>query len=215
MPPTVVPVQREVDLHERPPFRPLGFAHEVHAGLERRAVGFARVARDARAHDVLPRRRAAAVAGDDVIQVQFAAVENFAAILAGVFVALENVMPGEFDFLLGHPVIHEQQDDFRHADAEGDGVDGFLVRHAGGNVAPFLEAEGAERAVRVVHDDLRVALKQKGERPAGGADIDCLPEPVQHEDVLVQRGFHSATGGKLAKLPLRVNGGCSCCRFVT
>ena len=60
--PAVVPLQREIDLHERTPFGALGFADEMHAGFLRRAIGLARVALDARAHDVFPGRRAAAVA---------------------------------------------------------------------------------------------------------------------------------------------------------
>ena len=100
--PTVVPVQAEVDLHERPPFRPLRFADKVQPGLLRRAVGFLRVALDTGADDVFPRRRAAAVARQDVIQIQILAVEGAPAVLAGVFVALEDVVARELDFLLGN-----------------------------------------------------------------------------------------------------------------
>ena len=203
--PTLVPVQREIDLHERPPFGALRFADEVQAGLERRVVGLARVAGDARADDVFPRRWAAAVARDDVVEVQILSLENLAAILAGVLVALENVVPRELHFLLRHPVIHEEQNDLRHADAERDRVDGFVVRRIGGDVAPFVEAEGAERAVGIVHHHLGLALKKKRERAAGGADIDRLPEPVQNQDMLVKCGFHGATGGTIAKLFPPVN----------
>jgi hypothetical protein len=137
--PTVVLLQAEADLDKRTPFRALGFADEVHAGLLRRAVGLVRVAFDAGADDVFPRRRPAAVARDDVVEVQILAVKNFAAILAGVLVALKNVVARELDLLLRQPVIHEQQDDARHADAEGNGVDGFVVRRVGGKVAPFVK----------------------------------------------------------------------------
>src|ERR1017187_9563447 len=89
--PTVVVMQAEVDLDERPPLGPFGLADKMQAGLLGRAVGLLRVAFDAGADDVFPRRRAAAVARDDVIQVQILAVEDAAAVLAGVFVALKNV----------------------------------------------------------------------------------------------------------------------------
>jgi len=199
MPPAVVLVQREVDLHERPPFRALGLAHKVQPGLEGRAVGLAGVARDARANDVFPARRAAAVARDDVVEVQVFPVKNLAAILAGVLVALEDVVPRELHFLLRHPVIQEEQDDLRHADAEGDGVDGIVVRRVGGDVGPFLEIKSAEGAVGIVHHHLRLALEEQGEGAAGGADVDGLPEPVQNQDVLVQCGFHNATGRHCSK----------------
>jgi len=173
--PTVVPLQAEVDLHERTPLRSLWFADEVHSGFLRRAVGLLRVALDAGADDVLPSRRPATVARDDVVQIQILAVKNFAAVLAGVFVALKDVVARELDFLFGHPVIHEQQNDARHADAEGNGADGFLVRRALGKIAPFLKVEGAERAVLGVDDDLCLPLKKQCECAAGGADVDRLP----------------------------------------
>jgi hypothetical protein len=70
-----------------------------------------------------------------------------AAVLTGIAVALENVVPREFDFLLGQPVEHDQQNDARDADFEGDGGDGFRVRLLGGEIAPLAEAEGLEIAV--------------------------------------------------------------------
>ena len=57
MAPTVVAMQREIDLHKRPPFGSLRLAHQIHARFERRAVGFVGVAGDARANDVFPRKR--------------------------------------------------------------------------------------------------------------------------------------------------------------
>ena len=132
--PTVVAVEREIDLHKRTPFGPLGLAHQVQAGLVGCPVCLVRVARDAGAHDVFPGRWAAAVAGNDVVEVQIFPLENFAAILAGVLVALKNVVPGELYFLLRHPVIHEEQDDFRHTDAERNRVDGVVGRRVDGDV---------------------------------------------------------------------------------
>ena len=38
--PTVVVVQAEIDLNERPPLGPLRLANEVHAGLLWRSIGF-------------------------------------------------------------------------------------------------------------------------------------------------------------------------------
>ena len=112
---------------------------------------------------------------DDVVQIQILPVKYAPAVLAHVFVALKNVVTRELHFLLGQPVIDEQQNDARHTDAEGNGADGFLRRRVFGNVAPFLKIEGVKRAVLGVDDDLRLALKQQYERPACGADVDRLP----------------------------------------
>ena len=173
------------DLDERTPFRTLGFADEVHPGFLRRAVGLVRVASNAGANDVFPSRRPAAVARDDVVEIQIFAVKRVAAVLAGAFVAFKNVMAREFDFFLRQPVVNQKQDDARHADAKGNGMDRFVMRRAFGKIAPFLKVESAKRAVRAVNDDLRLTLKQKCERPAGGADVDGLPQPVQNQHVLV------------------------------
>ena len=126
--PAIVLMQTEIDLNKRTPFRPLRFANEVHSSFLRCAIRFKRIALDARANDILPRRRTAAIARNNVIQIQVLPVTGLAAELAGILVAFENVMACEFDFLLGQTVIDEQQDHARHADAEGNRVDGFRVR---------------------------------------------------------------------------------------
>ena len=173
--PTIVPMQREVDLHERTPFRALRFADEIHAGFSGSAVGLACVAHDAGADDVLPRRWSATVARNNVVEIQILSVENLAAILAGVFIALKNVVPGEFHFFFRQPVIHKQQNNSRHADAERNRVNGFIVWRISGKITPFGKIERAERTVRVFGDDLCLALKEKRERAAGRANIDSLP----------------------------------------
>jgi hypothetical protein len=42
-----------------------------------------------------------------------------------------------------------------------------------------------ERPVVGVDNDLRLALKQQRKGTPGGADVDCLPQPVQHQHVLI------------------------------
>ena len=67
--PAVMLVKAEIDLNKRPPFRPLRFADQMHARFLGRAVRLARVALDARTHNVLPRRGAAPIARDHVAEV--------------------------------------------------------------------------------------------------------------------------------------------------
>ena len=62
--PTVVLVEREIDLQEGTPLRPLGLANETHSSFLRRPVRLERVALDAGADDVLPRRRATPITRD-------------------------------------------------------------------------------------------------------------------------------------------------------
>src|SRR5579872_6155803 len=145
--PAFVLVQTEVDLHERTPLGPFRFANQVQAHFLGRMVCLACVTRDAGADDVLPGGGAAAVAGNDMIEVQILAIERLAAVLAGVLVPLENVVAGELDLLLGQPVKHNQQDDPGYANFEGDGMNAFGMRLLLGKVLPLAETERLEGTV--------------------------------------------------------------------
>lgn len=125
--PAIVVIEAQIDLDEGPPLGPAWFADEVHADFLRGVVRLAGIASDAGADDVFPGGRAAAVAGNDVVKIQVLAIKRLAAILAGVVIALENVVPGELDFLLGQAVKDSQQNDSRNPDPERNGVDAFGV----------------------------------------------------------------------------------------
>jgi hypothetical protein len=189
--PTVVIGVPKVDLNERTPFRAFGFADQVHAGLERGPVCLAGITLDAGANDIFPGGGAAAIARDNVVQIEVFSVENFAAILAGVLVPLENVMAGEFHFLLGHAVEEREHNDARHTNFEGDGVNalgmGLFLR----KIVPFLEIISLEGTVWSVEDDLRMALKEQSKGPTSGADIHRLPQTVKNQNLLVQERTHS------------------------
>jgi len=45
-----------------------------------------------------------------VIEIQVAAFENIAAILAGVLIALENIVPRKLELLFGDMVVYQQED---------------------------------------------------------------------------------------------------------
>src|SRR5438093_12686715 len=93
VPPAFMLRRRKCDMHERAPLRPLRLANQTHVGFLRQPVAFARVTLDARANYIFPRRRPASIARHDMIEIQFISLENMAAILASVLVALENVVP--------------------------------------------------------------------------------------------------------------------------
>ena len=84
----------------------------------RKAVAFARIARNTRANHVFPSRGTAPVARHDVIEIKIAPIEERAAILASVLVSLEYVVAREFYFLLWKPIEHKQHDHARDADFE-------------------------------------------------------------------------------------------------
>ena len=100
-------------------------------------------------------------------------------------------MPGELHFLLGHAVKEEEQDDLGHANLEGDGADNVRAFVTAREVEPLAEGHGLERSA-ARFDDLRVALIKEHEGALDRADVDRLPETVEHEDVLAQDRFHGS-----------------------
>ena len=103
-------------MHKRPPFRALRFTNERHVRLMGKVIPFARITRNAGTNDIFPDRSPTPIARKDVIQIQLAAIENLSAILTGVLVALENIVPGKFHFLLRQPIEQQKNDHARHAD---------------------------------------------------------------------------------------------------
>ena len=95
-----------------------GFADEGHVGRVGRAVAFSDVAFYAGEHEVGPGVASAFGARDDVVDGEFGFAESLAAILAGVFVALEDVSAGEADFFVEEAVEAVEQDDIWDADFE-------------------------------------------------------------------------------------------------
>ena len=188
--PAIVLVQREVDLHEWPPLRSFRFANQMHPGFLRRAVRLARVARDAGANNVFPCRRSAAISRSDVIQIQILPLESLSAVLADVFVALENVVPGELDLFLRKTVVKHEQNYTWHANSERYGVNAFGMRFLLGKVMPRTEIIRLKGAVVPIENNLRVALEQKRQGTLCGADVDCLPQAIEHKHMLVQERGH-------------------------
>lgn len=185
VPPTILHPLIDRHLKQRLPLRTTRFSDKLHAGLLGRPVALVRVALDAAANNVLPDRRAALVARDDVIKIQLRAIANAAAILAGVMIALENVVSGELHLFFGRPTVNEQQNHLWNADFEGNASHRFFFGKRIGDSAPALEVVGL-KFLAARKDDVSMAEKQKCERPFGGADVDRLPQTVEHQDVLSQ-----------------------------
>lgn len=116
--PASVAVVAEVDVHEGivPGFD--GLFDEGHVGLFGGSSAFFDIALCAGADYVLPDSLAAHAPWDDVVEGEFAGREAFAAILAPVFVAGEDVSPVKFDFVTGQTVVKEQSNNAWHGDIE-------------------------------------------------------------------------------------------------
>ena len=206
--PRVVACLAELEMEHGPPLRTLRLMEELHAGLAGRAVALATVAGDAGADDVFPRRFAAAIARDDVVEIEVLAVVLVATILAGVVVALEDVVTRELHFLLRHPVEKEEQNHLGHANLERDGADHVGSFVAARKAEPLVEGHGLEGAA-VGLDDLRVALIKEHEGALDAADVDRLPQSIEYEDVVAEDRFHGSLSGARGVKP-SANGTCGC-----
>ena len=144
VPPAFMLRRRKRDMHKRAPLRSLRLANQTHVRLLRKPVAFAGVTLDARANHIFPRRRPASVARHDMIEIQLISLENPAAILARVFVPLENIVTSKLNFLLRETIKKEQHDHTRHPNLPRNRRDDFVIGRGGGEVAPTVEVMGQE-----------------------------------------------------------------------
>ena len=172
-------------MDERPPLWPLRFANEAHVRFTRQPITFARVATDTGANHVLPRRCSAAVAGHHVIQIEIAAIENLTAILARVLIALEHIMAGEFHFLLRKSIENQEHNHSRNTNLERNRGDDFVVRCVRRQIAPAFEIMCHE-VVRVIGGhNVSMAGIYQSEGATRRADVNRLPQTVQHQNLIV------------------------------
>jgi hypothetical protein len=120
-----------------------------------------------------------------VVEIQIAPVKSSAAVLAGIFIALKNIVPCELYFLPGKPVVPQQQNYARNAQAKGHRRDGVRVRLGLGEILPFTKAESLEAVGGIIVNHLRVPGEEQAHGAAHGADVHRLPKAVEHEHGLV------------------------------
>ena len=184
--PEIVLRSSKGDLHKWPPLRPLRFTDQAHVRFARKPIALACIAGDAGANHVFPSRRPAPVAWHDVIQIQVASIEELAAVLAGVLVALKHIVSGKFYFLLRKPIEHKQHDDSRDPDPERDGRNQFMIGRVRGQIAPALEVVRRKVARVIRRNNLGVPCVYERKGAASRADVHGLPEPVEHQNLTVQ-----------------------------
>ena len=192
MSPALMELTIKSNMDERPPFRADGLANQLHACSMREPIAFSGVTRDARANNVFPSRSAALVPWDHMIEIEIAPIKNLAAILAGILVALENVVARKLHFLSRHPIEKQEDYDTWDANFQGDGVHHFLARFPGGKIPPALKVMGQEIVFGVSEDDLSMAGAEEGKRTANRADVDRLPETVENENLTIEHASRVA-----------------------
>ncbi len=126
--PKIVLRRGKGNLDERPPFWPFGFADQAHVRFARKPIAFACIAGDARTNHVFPRCSPSPIARHDVIEIKFASIEDLTAVLAGVFVALEDIVTRKLYLLLWKPIEHQQHNHPWDTDFERDGCNYLVLR---------------------------------------------------------------------------------------
>ena len=172
-------------MDEWPPFWPLRFSDQAHVSVTREPVAFARIAADARTNHILPRRRPSPVAGNNMIQIELAAIENLAAVLAGVLVALEHVVARKFHFLLWEPIENKKHNHTWNADLKRNRRDDFVGGRVCRQTAPAFEIMCHEIVRLIGRNNVSVTRINQREGATGGADIHRLPEPVEYQNLTV------------------------------
>jgi len=115
-----------------------------------------------------------------VIEIQVVPLKNLPAVLAGVLIALENIMPRKFHFLFRQPIKKEQHDHTRHPNLPRNRRDDFVIGRGGGEVAPTIEVMGQEVVFVIGGNHVSMARVNERERTPRRADVDRLPEAIQH-----------------------------------
>ena len=112
-----------------------------------------------------------------MVEIELLARQRLRAILAGVPVALEDVVARELELLAGQLVEKRQQDHARQPDRAAGRAHRFQIgdrRVAHGEIDPVQQREGEEIIFLMMHD-LRVAPGQQAEGAAGTDHVHRLP----------------------------------------
>ena len=172
-------------MHERTPLRSLRLSNQTHVGFLREPVAFARVTLNARANHIFPCRRPASVPRHDMIEIQLISLENPAAILAGVFVALENIVTRKLHFLLRETIKKEQHNHARDSDLPRNGRDHFVFWCSYRKIAPTFEIMRQKIVSFVRRDDVGMARIDQRKGASRRADVHRLPQAIEYQNLTV------------------------------
>ena len=120
-----------------------------------------------------------------MIQIELAAIENLAAVLAGVLVALEHVVARKFHFLLWEPIENKKHNHTWNADLKRNRRDDFVGGRVCRQTAPAFEIMCHEIVRLIGRNNVSVTRINQREGATGGADIHRLPEPVEYQNLTV------------------------------
>jgi hypothetical protein len=117
---------------------------------------------------------------DNVIQIQIPPIFQLPAVLAGIGVPFEDVLPGQFNLFFRNPVKKHQDNNPWNADSKADGANRILTFIVLAELLPPMEIEGPKIipcTIPLYHLSMPHIQEAKG--PTDGADVHCLPKAVQ------------------------------------
>ena len=120
-----------------------------------------------------------------MIEIQLISLENIAAILAGVLVALENVVTRKLHFFLRETIKKEQHNHARDSDLPRNGRDHFVFWRGYRKIAPAFEIVRQKIACFVRRDDVGMACIDQRKGAARRADVHRLPQAIEHQNLTV------------------------------
>jgi hypothetical protein len=117
---------------------------------------------------------------DNVIQIQIPPIFQLPAVLAGIGVPFEDVLPSQFNLFFRNPVKKHQYNNPWNADPKADGANRILTLIVLAELLPPMEIEGPKIIPCTIPlNHLGMPHIQEAKGPTDGADVHCLPKAVQ------------------------------------
>ena len=117
---------------------------------------------------------------DNVIQIQIPPIFQLPAVLAGIGVPFEDVLPSQFNLFFRNPVKKHQYNNPWNADSKADGANRILTLIVLAELLPPMEIKGPKIIpCTITLYNLGMPHIQEAKGPPDRADVHRLPEAVQ------------------------------------
>jgi hypothetical protein len=121
-----------------------------------------------------------------MVNVQAAPVKGDSAVLASVLVPLKDILAGEFHLFFRQAIENTEHDNPGNPDPQGDGLEHPWLGIGGREIPPTQEIVRHVITRVIGSNHLGMSLVEKRQRPSSGTGVDCLPQPVEHENRLIE-----------------------------
>lgn len=122
-----------------------------------------------------------------MVEIQIFPVKNLSAVLTGILIPFENVVPREFNFLFRKPIKHAEKNHARDTDTKRNGMNAFRVRFLFGKILPLREAESLVVPTIASKNNLCMSLEQKSQGASNGTNIYGLPQSIENQNILIKK----------------------------